>query len=519
MNQDWFEMKGVRKRKLNTAVWIPLRAVHEIENTGRNGFAAFKEEFLGVGTVAVPVAARDIAKKLGWTDIGISHRHRPYADEGAYVPAEVYHSYVGDFRGIHLVLDQYINSLDGPEWRLNQDLVLALCLKREGDTWVSPKEGYLNVVRLQRREENRPALIDIRAEHLRDYLCARQMGLYVTSYRSRTVVVENAGEIAWAANPVHEDEGESRWEGRVCEIHEGGRWFGATTRVIHMARTDVDPEVEVPVMGSPNAENAESKFWNVEDHGRKLFEIRGELWRTEWIEPAAQSPRVRGDRTPPTVFFITDAEGTRENRETLSGGRWLWFRPEVMMALSHRRGGGLSWYTRDTGSVWCSPDYGVDFGVNRLGLINVYAKDIAMLPDWQQRVWAGHNVGPDGGVSEELLASQVTARPTDTQAPEAYLANGLDLMRETSKQKLGVSILRQHDQIPEILSRTHRFRAVDRPGLFALAKDLARLTADSLDRAVMHSLLGCKGGSDGLVEVAKSAFWRPGLAPKSREVC
>jgi hypothetical protein len=67
----------------------------------------------------------------------------------------------------------------------------------------------------------------------------------------------------------------------------------------------------------------------------------------------------------------------------------------------------------------------VHFGINSRGLVNVYAKDIALLPDWQQKIWAGYNIGPDGKVSEELLASQAEAQPADTQAPEVFLGKGL----------------------------------------------------------------------------------------------
>ena len=157
----------------------------------------------------------------------------------------------------------------------------------------------------------------------------------------------------------------------------------------------------------------------------------------------------------------------------MEGRGWLWFRPDAMMALSVRRGGGIRWYTRDTGGVWCSPDYEVHFGVNRLGLVNVYAKDIGLLPEWQQRVWAGHNIGPEGGVSDELLASQVRASPADTQAPEAFLAKGLKFLKQRSLEEFGVSVLREHDQIPVIIPRCHRFRAIDKAGLFGLAKDFA----------------------------------------------
>ena len=110
-----------------------------------------------------------------------------------------------------------------------------------------------------------------------------------------------------------------------------------------MSRTDVDTEEDIPqFFGLPTDENVKSESWTEPYEGRKLYRIQGELWRTEWIEPAKISPRIRRDKVPPTVFFITDAEGTRENKETLqSGGRWLWFRPDVIMELTNRRGWGI----------------------------------------------------------------------------------------------------------------------------------------------------------------------------------
>jgi hypothetical protein len=165
------------------------------------------------------------------------------------------------------------------------------------------------------------------------------------------------------------------------------------------------------------------------------------------------------------------------------------------MVLAHRRGGGLGWYTRDTGAVGCSPDYGVHFGVNQLGLVNVYAKDIALLPDWQQQIWAGYNVSPEGGVSEELLASQVKAVPANTQAPEKFLSKSFELLKNLSQEKLGFPLFVEHEKTPQLLLQAHRFRAVDKASLFSLAKDLARLTADSLNIAAMQKLVSPPKGT------------------------
>jgi hypothetical protein len=501
LNQDWFEMADIRRRKLNNSVWIPLRAIQELEKSGRYGYLGYRKEFFGLGSVAVPIDQRDAVSKLGWDDIGISHNHSGFCDNGRYVVADVFEDYDGKYLGTHLVLDQHFNSVDLSEWHLNQDFVTALGLKREKDVWVRPREGYIDVARLYRGEDCSPILLEVRAEHLKDYLCARNMALYATSYRSRYMVTGDASFISWKNRFSSDKTQTDRWEGRVVDIHEGGHPYGEKIAVVHASRTDVDDSDDIPdISGIPTDQNIESNSWEKNFEGKKLFMIMGELWRNEWVEPAKTSPRIRRDALSSSVFFIVDEQGSKETKETLSdGGRWLWFKPNVIMVLAHRRGGSLTWYTRDTGSVCCSPDCSVHFGVNRLSLINVYAKDVALLPEWQQRIWAGYNVGPEGGVSEELLASQVRANPADTQAPEEFLGQGLKRLNVLSQKQLAISILKDHESVRELLPTIHRFRAIDNAGLYSLAKDVARVTADSLDTAAMQTIVrppeGAKWGS------------------------
>jgi len=191
-----------------------------------------------------------------------------------------------------------------------------------------------------------------------------------------------------------------------------------------------------------------------------------------------------------TVAFTIDAEGKRGLADSLvESGRWFWFKPTVISALINRRGGSLTWYTRETGAVFAFPDHRVHFGLNSIGFVNVYAKDIAFLPEWQQRIWAAHNVGPEGKLSEELQASQVYAAPATTKAPEAFLERALDELQAIGREKLGISILRQHAFVAELLPRIHRFRAIDREGLFSLAKDVARITADDIDEKALQTVV------------------------------
>jgi hypothetical protein len=529
--QAWFEMREVRARSLATAVWIPLRASHEVLSQGKYGYEGYSEEFYGIGSVMFDAASNNTAIQLGWSDIGIVNsysggsitKHLRPGDQfsvkelitfrvpfrkmrfrgqleipsieqkeiQSFLWAGNYQDYRSGTVGTGLVIAQTFSAKERAEWNLHQDFVVALRLMREADVWVRPEEGYKEVARLRRDDSGEPILLEVRAEHLRDYLKAKSMNLYVSSYRSRKEICDSASHITWESIERDESVELQRWEGRKTEIHEGGGVFGEETAVFHIARTDVDDDEDVPKFGFPGNENVESKSWTARKSGRKLFSIWGELWRTEIIEPGSTSERVLGENVPSNVEFIVDAAGHREAGETLKvGSRWLWFKSEVVSTVLRGRGAFLNWYTQDTGQVGLIPGSGVHFGINSLGLINVYAKDIALLPTWQQRIWAGFNVTPDGKVSTELLDSQMRAEPARSQAPEDFLrraygaANG-----EFESRTGGKPLFRPHQVTDDLFTRAHRFRALDRSGLFELAKDLARLTVESIDGSALNAIV------------------------------
>lgn len=488
MKQDWFELRDIRQRNFSRSVWVPLRASQRIISEGVIGREGFKEEFFAAAAIAFPIEKKSKVEVLGWDDVGTSHSHRSCVQDGRYCPADIFEYWRQGELGINLVLEQSFNSRDVREWHIHQDVVLALRLKREGDTWVCPNEGYTEVVRLH-RSNGSPVLLEIRAEFLKDYLCARNMSVYLSTFRNRVEVCSDASHITWPNGSLDEKNERDKLIGRKSEIHEGGMPYGAATHVMHVARTDVDVNEDVPSFGLPDNANLVSQSWTKKSQGKKLYRVEGKIWRTEFIEKADSSPRVREDDTPATVYFITDEKGKKESKETIDDtGRWLWFKPEVINSLTNRRGGSLKWYTKNTGQVECSPDCGVHFGVNGLGLVTVYAKDIALLDDWQQAIWAGYNIGPEGGVAVELHKAQIEARPADTQAPEKYLEKGLSKLNELAKIKLGKHVWRNHKDTDQLIKKTHRFRAVDEAGLYSLAKDLARLTAESFDTSAIQSI-------------------------------
>ena len=229
--------------------------------------------------------------------------HGVYVHDGVYKPADVYQRRTGEDFGIDLVLVQSFGSIEPSVWHLNQDLVMALGLLREGDIWVCPSEGYPEVVRLTRNLDGDIDSIKIKAEFLRDYLMARSLALRLTTYRSRRAIMDDCSAVGWNRKGHSEEIENGRFEGRAWDIHEGGEQFGSETAVFHMSRTDVDIESDVPTMGTPNDANVRSENWKTKAEGRKLCHVEGEFWRDEWVEPAPKSTRVRGDHVPSNVSF------------------------------------------------------------------------------------------------------------------------------------------------------------------------------------------------------------------------
>ena len=456
----WFEMTDLRRRAFATATWVPLRVSETTIHVGKTGRPGNKEECLCVGCIGVPLAYKAEAEKLQWDDIGLHNEGGPYAfKDGRYKRAEAYQYNDGEDLGVNFVHEQRISGTNQRFWHVNQDLLLALDLMQEGDVWVRPDEGYIEVMRQRRDAKGKVVAIEIKNEFLRDYLAARGIALRLYYYRQRFEVMPDVAHIPWAEKPIKELKPHDRFETRTWAVGEHGDLHGASVAVFQMWRTDVDHNEDVPVFGPPTDTNTGGRSVEYERQGPKFHRVEGELWRGEWIEPAPRSERVRGDEPEQPLSYIVDAGGKRETGDVLDDediGIYLWFSPQVVTALTGVRGGGLQWYTGQTGGVYCSPSYPqVHFGVNSTGLINVYAYDIARLPMWQQRLWVGHNVTPNGPPSTELLQAQMESAPAGTTAPEQNLSVVLTAMDDVILARTGARLFMAHDSLEVILRSIH----------------------------------------------------------------
>ena len=84
MDQNWFEMSEIRKRKLERSVWIPLCAKQIISKQGEYGYLSHLEEYFGVGSLAIPLKDEKEIGKLTWSDLG-NQRNEPYIENQKYI--------------------------------------------------------------------------------------------------------------------------------------------------------------------------------------------------------------------------------------------------------------------------------------------------------------------------------------------------------------------------------------------------------------------------------------------------
>lgn len=409
---------------------VPLRESSTTKSLSPADDILEAEEFVGHVTAAVKWSDRDIVDQFGWEDMDLTP-HRAGMESWGYRSADVFTRWSPDELGINLVIAQQLDELSQEIWHVHPDLVIALGLVQEGDRWFRPAEGWAEVIRLKRGDDGKPNLVEIKSEFLMDYLVARDMSLFCSSYSERIVVTATDPGYNWPNEKYEEERGRDKLE--------------AFTR----------PQE----YGYP-----EGAFFTL-----------GAIWRTEWVEPGKVSIRIRGDEDPHESTFALDHQGHRVPVSKLHRSMtWLYFKPELALALQRYRGGRLHWHSQETGALGATRST-LHFGVNGLGLITVFAKDVGDLHGWERRVWSAHNATPEGGVCDELFSAQMQCVPADTTAPETEIAPSLDRLSAVFEDRYGSKLLRDHDTVEALLRRAHRFQAAEEAGLLALSKDLTRL--------------------------------------------
>ncbi|ENX46818.1 MULTISPECIES: hypothetical protein [Acinetobacter] len=487
--KNWILQLQETRRNFNNSTWVPLRA-SQTKEKGSVKNIGFESDFFGCGSVAFLPEHVDKANDLSWSDIGISSIGKPYAyDDGHYSPIDQYERNDKEPIGVHLVFEYPQPVIGGRRWILNPDLIVALGLIKEGQSWIRPEENFVEVVREVFDEKGNHVLIEIKREFLIDYLAARGLTLRLSYYRQRVENVESLASSAYTdLTNFKEQRNDGRFELLIRNVNDvfGGGW--ASFRVW---RTDVDEGEDAPVMGPENDDNTDYETSKGHIGGYQGVRVEGEFWKDEWIHHQRKSIRVRRDQNDTLPNFVVETDGTRMNAASLNNediGRWLWFRSGVVNELLSYRGFFLEWYTAETGAIHSTSGYRIHFGVNSSDFITVYAYDIARLEAWEQHVWAGHNTAPDGKVSSELLMSQVKVKPASTHAAETMLFECTKLLEAGFHNEYGIKLFSQDISDTNFFKDISRFSSKDQTSLLRLAKEVIRFFSERLNKEQLRKL-------------------------------
>ncbi len=491
MSRDWILQSRETRRAYANATWVPLRAAHEQEQgQARVTEVGYVSEFFGCGSVAFPPQHRELAEQLSWNDLGIGHSARPYAyEDGYYSPIDEYQYNDKESIGIELVFVHDQPVVGGTNWILNPDLVVALRLIKEENSWVRPEEDFVVVAREVLDGNGKHQLIEIKRAFLIDYLAARGLALRLSYYRQRVENVAVLEGTEYEGLESHQNERDNgRFELLIRSLNDvyGGNW--ASFRVW---RTDVDEEEDAPVLGAESDDNTEFESSEGVRSGPNGVRVEGEFWKDEWIDHQDKSVRVRGDIDQTLPHFIVETDGTRAASSTLNNedvGRWLWFRSSVVTELLSHRGFTLKWYTAETGGIQSTSGYATHFGINSADLVTVYAQDVARLAAWEQHIWAAHNVAPDGKVSGELLSAQVKTQPPSTHAVEELFFVSMRMLEEGFRNKFGVALFSHDIDDEAAMQQVTRFLSRDQVSLLRLAKEVIRVFSDRLNVRELRKL-------------------------------
>lgn len=489
MEFEWFQMEDLKKLSFNKKNWVPLYSCRYTNQNGMHGTVGYQQEYSGIMTIMFPIDKHKKAISLKWDDVANNHTHCPYIDENnIYRNANYFGTFDKDkIIGQYILLIEDFETRNPDIWHLDLNLLLGLNLEKRGDIWVCPKEDDITVVRMFRSKDGNPIHIEIRAEHLRDFLRANNSGLLVARYHKRLKILEPNKTLDKVEEDLSENYEFGKWKRSIRDIHEGnGLPFGASTAVYQFGHKNIDINEDIPVLPHPSEADLSGKSKTFQKKERRLKQILAHYWINDWITPSKFSPRIKRDSVDSTVTFLIDNEGTRVNSDNLKeDGRWLWFDPEIINELLKKPYGYIGWHTRELFDVGRNYSHKVTVGVNNIGLVVVYAKDIAYLPEVDKRIWAAKNVSPEGGINSELHTTQVLGLFVDTQAPECLIKLEVEKLQQTFENIFKYKIFKEHYLAKEFDKRIHRFKATSDEGLYLLCKEITRIIIERIDLSVL----------------------------------
>lgn len=474
--QSWFEMLDVKCDTYGDCEWTPLW-VYEVLHEGDMFSAPYQEEIYRVRTLLAPLVNRGRLFDH-WIDLDCDCVYSS-VDQGNYCKPGTYYfdSLEADEAGEYPIFKYCIVRGETSELQINQDLVAALRLIPRDGCWIRPAEGDMVVIRFGKNDKGEVVRAEIRTEYLRDYLCARGMGLYIEEFRHRQEHSRDGRSIMWQNSPTVEcrrsrcGNGKYEWKGWMFKHQGGNSWEDAQT-------------ISAELLSEP-----------------QYYRVEGQLWKQFWINPAQRSERVAGDDSG--FKYYVKPNGERRTVSPLDddefGHVYLFFRSDL---VPHSLSAGLqvTWDARDVFSIHFPNGQNVLFGISTEGTYFCISADVARLAAWEQKLLHDDNIKPQEQAEyagSELFQNQMMCEFLHTKAPENEFRRLLDELGLAFKKRTGGDLWRRMDCEDDVILAVSRFCSVSQGGYVLLAKRITNAMIERMDVASMKKFV------DGRVETAQ----------------
>ena len=162
-DKKWFEFEPEVKRRYADQTWVPLRMSRNRQTGSSATKPPYNSECWAVGTVAFPPENMSTAEEMHWSELGTGNDRSSYAyRDGHYKRSDEFQHYDKETVGTNLVLVQRGTRTRKEVWHINQDLIMALDLVKEGNNWVSPSQDFDVVIKEEFSEDGSFSAIEIK---------------------------------------------------------------------------------------------------------------------------------------------------------------------------------------------------------------------------------------------------------------------------------------------------------------------------------------------------------------------
>lgn len=464
----WFEMVDVIGNIYGDTTWTPLWR-YDVIRTGHADTVDYEEEVFRIRTLFAPLENKNRLINGHFLNFNPDETYATI-DCGTYCRPNVYYldSNIGLAAGEYPVFSFLLPNGPDVEPLVSQDVIVALRLVRQGDEWIRPEECGIDVIRIERDEKSKIREIKIRTEILKDYLCARNLGLYVEEFRHRQKQTLHAPTVTWTECHGFDERfcknGHYVWKGWVFEHSDSENWTEPST---------LNGDLKLPF----------------------FYRIEGQLWKQHWVSASVGSSRVGGDSEP--IQFVVSPNGEKHEISTLDddeyGHRYLFFNPLIIIHLQDTPGVALKWVSRDVFTV-SFPSHGEFLcGISRKGNIFAISSDIARMEDWAQNLWRRENILPEDLVdyqSHELFQNQMLCKfLRSEESPEQVFARRVDELGVAFENRTGVKLWQDIDAGLEAIEKVSRFVSRTRHGLVELSKYILESLSERMSSSNLKSYI------------------------------